>query len=93
MALPGAPSAWSRPDNAGEVRFAWQPYQSLEPELVLRHAHVILTPPAGVALSMDGNTLRLQGVASYSRNKRARWAARLIPGVGLVDDSELLETR
>jgi OOP family OmpA-OmpF porin len=49
-------------DSAG-VEQRWEPYLSLEPRMVLARARRSLAPPAGVALSLAADTLRLAGRA------------------------------
>jgi OOP family OmpA-OmpF porin len=41
----------------------WEPYLSLQPELVLARVRQRLTPPATVQLTLTGETVRLTGAA------------------------------
>ena len=49
--------------DSSTVEQRWEPYLSLQPELVLARARRSLAPPASVALTMDTDTLRLRGPA------------------------------
>jgi OOP family OmpA-OmpF porin len=59
---PSAVLAAAAVDSAG-VEQRWEPYLSLEPRMVLARARRSLAPPAGVALSLAADTLRLAGRA------------------------------
>lgn len=62
----------------------WTPYLSLEPDLLLARARRTFAPPAGVALSLVVDTLRLRGSAPLPWVIAAR-RLPLPPGVGALD--------
>ena len=67
--------------SAARVAGAWQLYQALDPEMVLRRARVILRPPAGLSLRFAKGVLRADGTAS------PEWiveSARIAPAIGGV---------
>ena len=72
-----------------EVRFAWEPYLSLRPELLLRHAAAQLAPPATVQLRVHGQTLVADGVAPRAWVQAARRGARGLPGIAAFDGTQL----
>lgn len=49
--------------DSSTVEQRWEPYLSLQPELVLARARQRLAPPASLALTLERDTLRLQGSA------------------------------
>ena len=60
---------------------AWQLYQALDPEMVLRRARLILRPPAGLTLRFADGVLQADGTAS------PEWiveSARVAPAIGGV---------
>ena len=70
--------------DTASVDQRWTPYLSLEPDLLLARARRTFAPPAGVAVSLAVDTLRLRGSAPLP------WviAARRLPlpaGVGALD--------
>ncbi len=69
----------------------WQPYQSLEPELVLARARQILSPPTGVDVDLDGDRLLLRGEAPHSWMTQALTLARAVPGVREIDASGVVD--
>jgi OOP family OmpA-OmpF porin len=68
--------------DAARVTSRWQPYQSLEPEFVLKRLQASLSPPPSVALSIVGNRIVATGSATPLWIARARQAARLMPAGG-----------
>lgn len=70
--------------DTGRVDQRWEPYLSLRPELVLARARRGLSPPAGVRLALEGDTLRATGIAPLAWAAAARSAA-LPPGVAVLD--------
>jgi len=76
--------------DPSRVVVQWQPYQSLDPQLVLKRAQEALLPPATVILSVDGNRIVAVGSAPSTRIQQARAASRLLPaGVSDVDLSQV----
>ena len=61
------------------VASRWTPYQSLEPQFVLKRLEVSLDPPASVALSIGGDGIVARGAAPSRWLEEARIAARLLP--------------
>jgi outer membrane protein OmpA-like peptidoglycan-associated protein len=67
--------------SAARVSGAWQLYQALDPEMVLRRARVILRPPAGLSLRFADGVLQADGTAT------PEWiveSARVAPAIGGV---------
>jgi OOP family OmpA-OmpF porin len=67
--------------SAASVSGAWQLYQALDPEMVLRRARRILRPPPGVILRFADGVLRADGTAP------PEWiveSARVAPAIGGV---------
>lgn len=65
-----------------QVTSEWQPYLSLQTELLTRRARHILQPPATVTLRLDGaGILRAGGTAPLQWVQESRRLAPLIPGV------------
>jgi outer membrane protein OmpA-like peptidoglycan-associated protein len=68
----------------------WQPYQSLNPQFVLKRAQEALAPPATVTLAIEGGRIMAAGSASSAWIQRARASSRLLPaGVSQVDLSQV----
>ena len=68
----------------------WQPYQSLEPQFVLKRAQDALAPPATVTLAVEGDRIVAVGSAPAAWIERARAASRLLPaGVRQLDLSRV----
>jgi OOP family OmpA-OmpF porin len=70
--------------DSSSVEQRWEPYLSLQPEMVLARARRNLAPPASVALALIGDTLRLRGSAPLPWVIAAGRAA-LPPGVAALD--------
>ena len=64
--------------DSPDVEQRWEPYLSLQPEMVLARARRSLAPPASVALALASDTLRLRGLGAASVGHRRR--AGLAPG-------------
>ena len=73
--------------DAHDVQFAWEPFLSLQPQLVQRRAQARLAPPAGVQLHLQGQMLVAEGVAPRAWLRRAVREARTLPGVVGLDAS------
>jgi outer membrane protein OmpA-like peptidoglycan-associated protein len=65
--------------NPSHVATQWQPYQSLEPQFVLRRVQEALGPPATVALKIEGDRIVAAGTAHSPWLTHARAAARTLP--------------
>ena len=65
--------------DPGRVDAAWQPYQALNPSLVLKRLQGSLDPPPTVTLTVQGNTIVASGSSSYAWLQRARSAGRALP--------------
>jgi outer membrane protein OmpA-like peptidoglycan-associated protein len=63
----------------------WQPYQSLNPQFVLRRAQDALAPPATVTLAIEGDRIVAIGSAKAAWLERARAFSRVLPGVAQLD--------
>ncbi len=63
----------------------WEPYVSLQPELVLARAQRSLSPPPSVSLDLAGDTLRLQGSAPLDWMTATVGRRALPPGVSALD--------
>jgi OOP family OmpA-OmpF porin len=61
------------------VSARWQPYQALEPSLVLQRLQASLAPPPTVTLAADGDAIVASGAASAVWLARARTVARSLP--------------
>ena len=72
-----------------DVRFAWEPYLSLRPELLVRRAAALLTPPATVQLRVRGQTLVADGVAPRAWVQAAGLGVRGLPGISSFDGARL----
>ena len=73
-----------------DVRFAWEPYLSLRPELLVRRAAAQLAPPATVQLRVQGQVLVADGVAPRAWVQAARLGARGLPGIAAFDGARLV---
>ena len=73
-----------------DVRFAWEPYLSLLPALLVRRATAQLAPPATVQLRVQGQTLVADGVAPRAWVQAARLGARALPGIAAFDGARLV---
>ncbi|MCL4183762.1 MAG: OmpA family protein [Burkholderiaceae bacterium] len=84
--------------DPGRVSARWQPYQALNPSLVLQRLRASLAPPPTVTLAADGEAIVASGAASAAWLARARNVARSLPpgsprielaGVRDLNDGEL----
>jgi OOP family OmpA-OmpF porin len=57
----------------------WEPYQALNPAIVLRRLSASLKPPPGVGFSLDGSTIRAVGTAPQHWVERARAHIAALP--------------
>jgi outer membrane protein OmpA-like peptidoglycan-associated protein len=68
----------------------WQPYQSLDPQFVLKRAQDALAPPATVTLAVKGDRIVAVGSAPSRWIQHARAASGMLPaGVADVDLSQM----
>jgi len=77
------------PIDPATVTMHWEPYQALEPRLILERARKVLEPPSGVELKFAGGTLSASGVATHDWIVDARGIARVLPGVTAYDEQNL----
>ncbi|MCO5065214.1 MAG: OmpA family protein [Rhizobiaceae bacterium] len=68
------------------VHAQWQPFQSLEPEFVLKRLRASLTPPDTVQLSIDNDRIVAKGEAPDTWIARATEAARQLSAGGPAFD-------
>ena len=68
------------------VRAQWQPFQSLDPEFVVKRLAASLTPPETVKLSVDNNRIVATGEASDTWIRRATEAALQLSAGGPIFD-------
>src|SRR5438874_2566960 len=77
-------------DDPARVVSHWQPYQSLDPQFVLKRVEEALAPPATVTLALEGDRIAAVGSAPSSWIQRARASSGLLPaGVSQVDLSQV----
>ena len=79
-----------------DVRATWEGYLSFDPEIVAERARDLMSPPEGVALSVQGGVLHAVGVAPIAWIDEAQRLARSVPGVASfaadsLQSSELME--
>jgi OOP family OmpA-OmpF porin len=68
----------------------WKPYQSLEPELVLKRVQIAFAPPPTVNFAIEGDRIVAVGSAPATWIQRARASSRLLPaGTPAVDLSQV----
>jgi outer membrane protein OmpA-like peptidoglycan-associated protein len=79
----------SRGVDTNDVVAHWEPYVSTEPALLLARARRLLAPPAGVTLSLKGDTLVASGRAPALWIIRADELAPALAGVGAADLSHV----
>ena len=76
--------------DPGRVVSQWQPYQSLDPQFVLKRAQEGLAPPPTVTLAIEGDRIVAVGSAPSAWIQRSRASSRLLPaGVSQVDLSRV----
>jgi OOP family OmpA-OmpF porin len=71
--------------DTATVEQHWERYLSLQPQLVLARARAALSPPAGVTLTLAGDTLRAGGSASLRWFATTARAAGLPAGLAALD--------
>jgi OOP family OmpA-OmpF porin len=76
--------------DPGDVVGHWQPYQALNPAIVLRRIRATLNPPPEVTFAIDGNSIRARGNAPQHWVEKARALTDTLPaGSPAVDLSGL----
>ncbi|MFZ2137574.1 MAG: hypothetical protein WAV78_11715 [Xanthobacteraceae bacterium] len=76
--------------NPTRVVSQWQPYQSLEPEFVLKRAQEALAPPPTVKLTVENDRIVAAGAAPSTWIQHARAASGMLPaGASDVDLSQM----
>jgi len=72
----------------------WEPFQALNPVIVLKRMEAALSPPADVALVIYGNTIRARGSAPQHWVEKARaFSAALPAGAPRIDLAELQDVQ
>jgi outer membrane protein OmpA-like peptidoglycan-associated protein len=76
--------------DPGRVVSQWQPYQSLDPQFVLKRVQEMLAPPPTVTLAIEGDRIVAVGTAPLTWIQRARAANRALPaGAPPIDLSQV----
>ncbi len=70
--------------NPGKVNFRMDPYQSLEPEIVLKRVRRITRPQPGVRMDLSGDTLIISGDLDETWASGVKKTALLIPGISFL---------
>jgi outer membrane protein OmpA-like peptidoglycan-associated protein len=80
--LAANPEAMLREASVDPTRVVseWRPYQSLDPQFVLKRAQEALAPPETVTLTIKGDRIEAAGSASAAWIQQARAASRMLPG-------------
>jgi OOP family OmpA-OmpF porin len=80
--------------DASRVVGHWEPYQALNPAIVLKRMEASLKIPPGITLSQDGSTIRAAGNAPQHWVERARELIAAMPaGAPPVDLSRLQDVQ
>lgn len=78
--------------NPKTIISQWEPYLSLDPEIVAARANNLLQPPKTVSLRVDENsTLYASGFAPRKWILETRRLARTIPGINKFQEEKLIE--
>ena len=75
--------------EAGRVTSSMQPFQSLEPEIILARAIQLIGPPESVRFEMSGRTLIVSGDAPMSWRRELQQRSLGLAGVDRLDLSGL----
>jgi len=70
----------------------WRPFVSLDPQIQVTRAKLVLAPPPTVSLSVDGTVLTARGRTTSSWIAGATSAARHLPGITLFDTDAVEDT-
>jgi outer membrane protein OmpA-like peptidoglycan-associated protein len=60
----------------------WQPYQSLDPEFVLKRVQIAFAPPPTVSFVVEDGRIVAAGTAPFTWIQRARASSRMLPAGG-----------
>ncbi|WP_437586522.1 OmpA family protein [Sorangium sp. So ce1000] len=71
------------------VTLRFEPFSSLDPQIVERRVARALQPPPGVTLALRDGVVAASGVAPARWIERARWSAPVLPGVSGFDGDGL----
>lgn len=74
-----------------DVVLHWSLYESLDPELLLERARIILETPASVTLSLDDGVMHARGSAPHRWIARAAAISVAMPGIRAFDSKELAD--
>lgn len=74
-----------------DVAARWEPYQASHPDFVLARANRWLEPPKTVSLTVEDGALVARGSAAHEWIVAARKAAQMMPGVGRLDEENLVD--
>jgi OOP family OmpA-OmpF porin len=77
--------------SAADVQARWEPYQALDPRLVLERARAGLRPPPGTAVDLRDGALLVSGTAPAAWLAEAHRLAPLIAGITRLDASPAVE--
>ncbi len=78
--------------DAHEIKFRMEPYISLNPDIVLKRAYRVLTPPKSVRFSLNDDTLFVSGTASELWIDMAKIRSLYVPGISFcVEKLEIVE--
>jgi OOP family OmpA-OmpF porin len=72
-----------------QVNLHWRPFYSLDPELVLKRARTILSPPDTITLELARDTLVVRGQASQAWINRMHQWGGTIPGIHGLDSRNI----
>ena len=77
---------------ADRVDYHWRPYVSLEPELIMMRAHLMLKPPPTVTLSLDQDVLVATGEAGHAWIQRFHALGAASAGISRTRTDNLIDT-
>jgi OOP family OmpA-OmpF porin len=75
--------------DPSSVASHWIPFQAFDPGIVEKRAKLLLDPPQGVELKLNGETLSASGSAPHDWIVDAQKLARVIPGATSLDTTNL----
>lgn len=76
--------------DTADVDGRWEPYVSMQPQLVLARARRALAAAPEMSLAVSGDTLAIQGTATRQWLTRAATLGPALPGVGVIDLSGVI---
>ena len=74
------------------VEYRWRPYVSLEPELIMVRARIILQPPPTVTLSLDKDELVASGTAGHPWIRHFHQLGTATAGISRIRTDHLIDT-